>query len=202
MSRSRNALLSLLAVVMAALVLGACAKRDQIPGNITVAAYHVPAEKLNVIGNASAKEGKNFRWITPNFVLDPNNNPHRLVIDFEGELSADVAVAENMLEIVWLIKQDQQTGGPMQQVSFNRHNLTATGNKVKGRAVTPPLSFKEPGPGAIEVSLERRLGLKPTAMTLSVRAGMESGNWLETLLSVPALLVGLVFFALAWWARR
>jgi hypothetical protein len=198
---SKATILVAMGAVAALLLLGGCARRDQVPGNITVAAYFVPPEKLEAF--AADTTGKTrLRWTTPNFVLEPSNNPHRLMIDFEGVLLADSAVAENVFEVVWLIKQENQTGGPMQQIRFDRQNLTVSGTKVKGRAVGLPLSFKDKDMGAIELSLEHQIGLKPTAMTVSVRAGMENTNWLETLLSLNALMVGLVFLGLVLWWRR
>jgi hypothetical protein len=190
-----------LAVLLLGLLAG-CAPRDQVPGKINVAAYYVPAERLEAFSAGKAGDAFSPAWTTPNFVVEPSNNPYRLLVDFEGELSADPAAADNVFEVVWLINQEEQTGGPMQMLRFDRNNLTITGTQVKGRAITPPLSFRKGGPAALSLRLERHVGLKPTAITLSVRAGLESANWLETLLSLRVLMVGVVFLALAWWFRR
>lgn len=199
---SRATVVRILLAFALTLVVGACGKREPLPGNITVGAYMVPGDRLAAWAPTVPVSDRESKWVTPNFAIEPANNPHRVVVDFEAELAADVAVAAIDFDVVWLIKQEQQSGGPLQRLWFDKGNLKVTGGKVTGRAVGPPLSFREKDLGAIEISLEKRVGLKPTAMTISVRSGIENASWLEMLLSIQSLMIGLVFLALVLWMRR
>lgn len=198
----KRLLRGLAAALLAAAALGGCAPADQLPGKLTVAAFFVPPDLLAKAALQRPDDAAGPGWTSPLVLIETQNNPHRLVVDFEGVLTGDPATAQNLFEVTWLIKQDEQTGGPMQLVHFAKGNLKIDGSRVSGRAVTPPLSFRQPDKAALNLQLSRHTGLTPTKLTLSVRAGMEGNTWVQTLISFQSLLVGLVFLALILWFRR
>jgi len=192
----------LAAAFLAAAALGGCAPADQLPGKLTVAAFFVPPDVLAKATLQRSGDTAAPAWTSPLVLIETQNNPHRLVVDFEGVLTGDPATAQNLFEVTWLIKQDEQSGGPMQFLHFNKGNLKVDGSRVSGRAVAPPLSFRQADKAALSIELARHAGLRPTKVTISVRAGMEGNSWVQTLLSFQSLLVGLVFLALVLWFRR
>ena len=188
--------------VLAATALAGCAPADTLPGKLTLAAYYVPPDMLEKMAAGKPRDAFGTSWASPNTLIETASNPHRLVVDFEGELKGDIATAENLFEITWLIRQDEQSGGPLQMVRFAKENLQVQGHRVKGRAVTPPLSFTKPDQAALSVQLVRHASLSPTKVTLTVRGGMDGTSWVQMLLSFQSLLVGLVFLGLVLWLRR
>ncbi len=185
--------------ILACLSLAGCAKKNELPGKLTIGSYEVPAE---LIETASAKK-KPIRWTTPNFDVTPIDSPYKLVMIFDGQAEGEFQLAEATFEVVWNIKQDNQSGGPMQFAAIDPATMKPLKNSqtVKAIAVSPPLSFKDPDRVSIEITQKGRLtGLKLDKLTLVVRSGMDAYNWKEILFSLP--LVGLVFLFLVWRFRN
>lgn len=188
----------LLAALVGLALLAGCGKKDDLPGQRTLAVFDVPTEYLDKM--AEGKSGDTFSpsWWSEPLDVSTTDNPLVAVVEYRGHTIA-AGPATNLFHLTWERESD---GGPLHLVAFSPDS-SQSGDQLYARtAVTPPFSLKKPATVKIGLRLEKHYGMVPDKIRITVRAGLGGNGWIETLFSMQWLLVGAVMLALVVFFRR
>lgn len=184
-------------------------------GQRLLAEYSVPAETVARFARfkpnaplpgesklVNALLADTVEWVGPPTTVGPEQNPYRLVLRVRGQALADGDVA-SLWQAGWRFPLSD--GGTQDRVD------PVTGVTRERVRAGEPLDFVAPSGGSTFkaarevqpfVGLVNLRNLRVDELRVEVWQGVPPATWRETLLSLPALGIGLAMLLLAWWWRR
>lgn len=187
-----------LAILIGLALLAGCGKKDDLPGQRTLAVFDVPTEDLDKMAEGKSGDAFSPSWWSEPLTLSTTDNPLVAVVEYEGHTIA-AGPATNLFQLTWEREQD---ASPLHMIAFSPDSSQA-GNQLYTRtAVTPPFSFKKPETVKIGLRLEKHYSLVPDKIRVTVRSGLGDNGWISTLFSMQWLLVGVVMLVLVVLFRR
>lgn len=186
------------AILIGLALLAGCGKKDDLPGQRTLAVFDVPTEDLDKMTVRKPGYAFTHSWSSEPLSLSVTDNPLVAVVEFQGHTIAS-GPATNVFQLTWEREQD---GSPVHMLAFSPDSNQAGGQLYTRTALTPPFSFKKPETVTIGLHLEKHYGMVPDKVRITIRSGIGGNTWIETLFSMQALLVGAVMLALVVFFRR
>lgn len=202
-------------LLAALLALPAPARDEPRFGQHLLAEYDVPAETVARFARfkpnaprpgesklVNALLADTVEWVGPPTMVGPDQNPYRIVLRVRGQALADGDVA-SLWQAGWRFPVSD--GGTQDRVD------PVTGVTREGVRAGEALDFVAPSGGSTFkaarevqpfVGLVNLRNLRVDELRVEVWQGVPPASWRETLLSLPALGVGLAMLLLAWWWRR
>lgn len=191
------------------------ANDDAAFGQRLVAEYRVPA--ATVVRYAGFKpntplpgESKivnslladTVEWVGPTTTVGPDQNPYRLVLRVRGQALADGDVV-SLWQAGWRFTlSDGGTQDRVDPVTGVTRERVRAGEALAFVAASGGSTFKAVREVQPFIGLVNLRNLRIDAVTVEVWQGVPPANWRETLLSLPALGIGLAMLLLVWWWRR
>jgi hypothetical protein len=151
---------------------------------------------------ANALLADTVEWLGPETVVGPGHNPYRLVLRVRGQAIADGDVA-SLWRAGWRWPTaDFGTQDRVDPVTGVTRERVRAGDALVFVAPSSGSTFKEEREVRPFVGLVNVRNLRIDEVTVEVWQGVPPANWQETLLSLPALGIGVVMLLLLWWWRR
>lgn len=141
-------------------------------------------------------------WVGPPTAVGPGQNPYRLVLRVRGQALADGDVASLWLAGWRLPSPDGGTQERIDPVTGVTRAGVRAGEPLTFVAASGGSTFKTDRTALPFVGLVNLRNLRIDEVRVEVWQGVAAPHWRETLLSLPALGVGLVMLLLVWWWRR
>jgi len=181
-----------LAVLIGLTLFAGCGKKDNLPGQKTLAVFDVPAEDLEKMTERKAGYAFTHSWSSEPIKLSVTDNPLTAVVEYEGHTTA-AGPATNILEVSW----EREQGSPLYRLPFTPDSSQAVNQTYARTMATPPVSFKKAETVSVGLHLDKHYNLVPDKVRITVRSGISSNTWIETLfafrwLMVPVVMVGLM----------
>jgi hypothetical protein len=141
-------------------------------------------------------------WVGPPITVGPDQNPYRLVLRVRGQALADGDLA-SLWQAGWRFPlSDGGTQDRVDPVSGVTRERVRSGEALAFVAPSGGSTFREAREVQPFVGLVNLRNLRIDEVTVEVWQGVPPATWRETLLSLPALGIGLVMLLLAWWWRH
>lgn len=141
-------------------------------------------------------------WAGPPLDVGPGRNPYTVVMHLRGRALADGAVT-SLWQAGWRLElSDGGTQDRVDAVTGIGRDRARAGEALEFTAASGGTSFGTDRQALPVVALVSARNLQVESVRVEVWQGVARPRWRETLLSLPALGVGLVMLALTWWWRR
>ncbi len=141
-------------------------------------------------------------WVGPPMTVGPDQNPYRLVLRVRGQALADGDVV-SLWQAGWRWPTtDFGTQDRVDPVSGVTRERVRAGEALDFVAPSGGSTFRQAREVQPFVGLVNLRNLRVDAVTVEVWQGVPPANWRETLLSLPALGIGLVMLLLVGRWRR
>jgi hypothetical protein len=141
-------------------------------------------------------------WTGPPLDVGPGRNPYTVVMHLRGRALADGAVT-SLWRAGWRLElSDGGTRDRVDAITGIGRDAARAGEVLEFSVPSGGTSFTEDRQAVPLVSLVHLRNLKVESLRVEVWQGAPRPGWVETLLSLRALGVGLVMLLLIWWWRR
>lgn len=141
-------------------------------------------------------------WEGPPLDVGPGRNPYTVVMHLRGRALADGPVS-SLWRAGWRVElSDGGTRDRVDAVTGIGRDAARAGDVLEFAVPSGGTSFTEDRQAPPLVSLVHLRNLQVESLRVEVWQGVARPGWRETLLSLPALGVGLAMLLLTWWWRR
>ena len=187
------------------------AKNGQKFGKTLVAEYEIPSEtlvKFAAFKASKAQPGESAlvnsliadteSWRGTSFKVSSTANPYTVVVTVDGQAAADGDVA-TLWQAGWTLDDGVTRLGVIPNLS---KPSAKAGEKVSLVGSAAPISFKDDREIAVSLGLVSARNLGFDSVRVQVWSGIANPSFLQTLMSLRWLMLGLAAVVLTWWLRR